>query len=178
MEKYLVPSRDDVSPSDQVLFDTLESRIGFVPNLYAYYAKNATALTDLLALENRKSSLNAKEKEVVNLVVSQYNGCKYCISAHTQLALKRGFSDEQVQEIRTGEATFDPKLHALAVFSLELASKNGKVSEAIKERLFEVGYSEANMIDIVVLAGGRTIANYIHNLAEFKIDWPLAPGLA
>ncbi len=68
MEKYLIPGRDDVSASDQVLFDTLEKRIGFVPNLYAYYAKNATALIDLLALENRKSSLNAKEKEVVNLV--------------------------------------------------------------------------------------------------------------
>ncbi|VXD14590.1 carboxymuconolactone decarboxylase family protein [Marinoscillum sp. 108] len=177
MEKYLIPGRDDVSASDQVLFDTLEKRIGFVPNLYAYYAKNATALTDLLALENRKSSLNAKEKEVVNLVVSQYNGCKYCVSAHTQLALKRGFSDEQILEIRKGSATFDPKLHALAEFSLELSSKNGKVSEATKEQFFEAGYSEANMIDVVVLAGGRTMANYIHNLVGFEIDWPLAPGL-
>ncbi|WP_200974815.1 carboxymuconolactone decarboxylase family protein [Echinicola sp. 20G] len=177
MEKYLIPGRDDVSASDQVLFDTLEKGIGFVPNLYAYYAKNATALSDLLTLENRKSSLNAKEKEIVNLVVSQYNGCKYCVSAHTQLALKRGFNDEQILEIRKGSATFDTKLHALAVFSLELASNNGQVSEAIKDDFFNAGYSEANMIDVVVLAGGRTIANYIHNLVGFEIDWPLAPGL-
>ena len=50
MEKFKVPSRAEVSESNQGIFDNLEKGLGFVPNLYAYYAKNDTALADYLAL--------------------------------------------------------------------------------------------------------------------------------
>ena len=79
---FNVPTKSEVSESNQAIFDQLEKQIGFVPNLYAFYAKNETALADYLALQSRKTTLKAKEKEVVNLVTSQINGCRYCQSAH------------------------------------------------------------------------------------------------
>jgi len=33
------------------------------------------------------------------------------------------------------------------------------------------------MIDIVVIIGDKIISNYIHNLAEFAIDFPIAKEL-
>ena len=83
MTKFSVPTRGEVSENNQAIFDNLQKGLGFVPNLYAYYAKNETALSDYLALQNRKSTLNAKEREVINLVTSQINGCRYCQSAHS-----------------------------------------------------------------------------------------------
>jgi len=83
MQKFNVPSKSEVSENNQAIFDQLEKGLGFVPNLYAYYAKNETALGDYLNFQNRQTTLSKKEIEVVNLVVSQYNGCKYCQSAHT-----------------------------------------------------------------------------------------------
>ena len=71
---FSVPTREEVSENNQAIFDQLQKGLGFVPNLYAYYAKNETALGDYLTLQNRKTNLRAKEKEVVNLVTSQING--------------------------------------------------------------------------------------------------------
>lgn len=91
MSNFTVPIKAEVSTDNQAIFDQLEKGLGFVPNLYAYYAKNDTALGDYLALQNRKSTISKKEREIVNLVVSQYNGCRYCQSAHTVLGGMNGF---------------------------------------------------------------------------------------
>lgn len=177
MSKFQVPTKGEVSENNQAIFDKLQKGLGFVPNLYAYYAKNDTALGDYLALQNRKSTLKAKEREIINLVVSQYNGCHYCQSAHTALGKMNGFTEEQILEIRGGTATFDAKLDALAKFTLSVASNRGNATEAAKNAFFEAGYTEANLIDTVIVIGDKTISNYIHNLAGFAIDFPLAPEL-
>ena len=163
--------------NNQQIFDTLESNLGFVPNLYAYYAKSETALGDYLALQNRKSTLKAREREVVNLVVSEVNGCRYCQSAHTVLGKMNGFSDDQVIEIRSGEAGFDPKIDALAKFTRSVVENRGRASDEAKEEFFNAGYTEENMIDVIIVVGDKTISNYIHNLTGFEIDFPLAPEL-
>lgn len=177
MSKFNVPSRGEVSASNQAIFDNLEKGLGFVPNLYAYYAKNDTALADYLALQNRKSTLSSKEREIVNLVVSEYNGCRYCQSAHTLIGKMNGLSEDQVLEVRGGTATFDEKLNALAVFTLSVASNKGRATEEAKNAFFEAGYTEANMIDVVIVIGDKVISNYIHNLTGFEIDFPLAVEL-
>jgi uncharacterized peroxidase-related enzyme len=177
MSQFKVPSRGEVSANNQSIFDNLQKGLGFVPNLYAYYGKNETALADYLALQNRKTTLSAKEKEIVNLVVSEFNGCRYCLSAHTALGKMNGFTEDQILEIRSGRATFDLKLNALAVFTLSVASNRGNATEEAKSIFFEAGYSEVNMIDVVIVIGDKTISNYIHNLTDLEIDFPIAQEL-
>ncbi len=87
MHTFKIPTRSEVSENNKFIFDELQKNLGFVPNLYAYYAKNETALSDYLVFQNRKSTLKAKEREIINLVVSQINGCKYCQSAPTLIFL-------------------------------------------------------------------------------------------
>jgi uncharacterized peroxidase-related enzyme len=174
---YSVPTKAEVSPSNQVLFDNLQKGLGFVPNLYAYFAKSETALGDYLALQNRKSSLRAKEREVVNLVTSQLNGCRYCQSAHTVIGKMNGFTDDQILEIRRGSAQFDTKLDALAKFTASVVENRGKATEESKEAFFAAGYNEGNMIDVIIVIGDKIISNYIHNLTGFKIDFALAEAI-
>lgn len=177
MSQFNVPTREEVSVANQAIFDQVEKGLGFVPNLYAYYAKSETALADYLALQNRKSTLKAKEREVINLVVSQYNGCEYCQSAHTVLGKMNGFTEDQILEIRSGSASFDTKLDALAKFALSASANKGNASTETKDAFFEAGYTEVNMIDVVIVIGDKIISNYIHNLAGFTIDFPIAPTL-
>lgn len=174
---FTVPTRADVTANNQGIFDNLQKGLGFIPNLYAYYAKNETALGDYLTLQNRKSTLTAKEREVINLVTSQINGCRYCQSAHTELGKMNGFTDEQIIAIRKGSASFDSKLDALAKFTASAVEKRGRATEESKEAFFAVGYSEANMIDVIVVIGDKTMSNYLHNLTGFEIDFPLAPTI-
>lgn len=89
-----VPSRAEVNELNQGIFDNLEKQLGFVPNLFATYALSNNALNNYLALSGAKTSLNNKEKEVVNLAVSEVNGCAYCLAAHTAIAQMNGFTQE------------------------------------------------------------------------------------
>ncbi|MCZ4410296.1 carboxymuconolactone decarboxylase family protein [Cryomorphaceae bacterium 1068] len=177
MNPFTVPSREEVSESNQAIFDNLQKGLGFVPNLYAYYAKSETALGDYLRLQNRKTSLRAKEKEIINLVTSEINGCRYCQSAHTAISKNLGFTDEEILDFRGASAPFNEKFDALAKFTKAVVENRGNVSDSAKEAFFAAGYTETNLIDVVIVVADKTISNYIHNLAGFEIDFPLAPQL-
>ncbi|MEM1216070.1 MAG: carboxymuconolactone decarboxylase family protein, partial [Bacteroidota bacterium] len=177
MKTFQIPTRDQVSANNQAIFDQLQKGLGFVPNLYATYAYSDTALGDYLALQNRKSSLRAKEREVINLVVSQVNECSYCLAAHTALGKMNGFSEDQILEIRGGTAAFDAKLDALARFVRDTTIQRGKPSAAHTEALFAAGYTDANLIDILVVIGDKIISNFVHGVTQVPVDFPVAPEL-
>lgn len=90
MKTFKVPMRDEVSESSQAIFDNLNKALGFVPNLYATIALSENGLSKFLAYQNAKTSLSNREKEAVNLVVSEVNGCRYCLSAHTAIGKLNG----------------------------------------------------------------------------------------
>lgn len=90
MKTIHVPIRDQVHKTNKVTFDALTSKLGFVPNLYATYAHSDTGLENHLNFTNAKISLSAKQKEVVNLAVSEVNNCLYYLSAHTAIAKMNG----------------------------------------------------------------------------------------
>ncbi|MEO0469822.1 MAG: carboxymuconolactone decarboxylase family protein [Bacteroidota bacterium] len=174
---FNVPTRDEVSANNQAIFDNLEKGLGFVPNLYATYAYSDTALGDYLSLQNRKSSLRAKEREVINLVVSQVNECDYCLAAHTALGKMNGFTDEQILEIRTGRASFDAKLDALAAFVKDITINRSKPSAEAVDGFFAAGYTKANLVDTIIVIGDKIISNFIHGTTQIPVDFPAAPAL-
>lgn len=174
---FPVPTRDEVSPDNQQLFDALRKQIGFVPNLYAVFAHSPTALGDYLALQNRKSSLRAKERELVNLVVSEVNACDYCRAAHTAIGKLQGFTDEQILAIRGGSAGWDARLDALARFVKEVAVTRGHPAPASTAALLAAGYTREQVVDIVITIGDKVISNYLHGVGNFAVDFPPAPAL-
>jgi uncharacterized peroxidase-related enzyme len=171
---FAVPTRAEVSANNQAIFDNLKKGLGFVPNLYAYFGKNETALGDYLTLQNRMSTLKAKEREVINLVTSQINGCRYCQSAHTVLGKMNGFTDDQIIEIRKGRASFDSKLDALAKFTASVVENRGRATQESKDAFFAAGYTEAHLIDVVIVVGDKIMSNYLHALTNLEIDFPIA----
>jgi uncharacterized peroxidase-related enzyme len=177
MKNFPIPTREQVSPANQAIFDNLTGMVGFVPNLFAIFAHSENGLGNYLTLQNGKTSIRAKEREVINLVVSQVNKCAYCLSAHTQFAKLNGFTDEQILDIRKANISFDPKLDALAKLVKSTTENHGHVPSDILDNFFAAGYNEGNLIDIVIAIGDKTITNYLHALTEIPVDWPLAPEL-
>lgn len=177
MQVFNVPTREEVSTGNQQIFDQLEKGVGFVPNLYATYAYSENALGTYLALQNAKSSLKAKEREVINLAVSQVNDCRYCQSAHTALGKMNGFTDEQILELRQGYASFDVKLDALAKLAKAVTENRGKIDGGVLEAFFNADYTKENLIDTLMVIGDKTISNYINNITQIPIDFPVAPEL-
>lgn len=177
MSTFNVPKREEVSNSNQAIFDNLEKALGFVPNLYATYAHSENALGNYLALSGAKTSLNAKQKEVVNLAVSQVNDCIYCLSAHTAIGKMNGFSEEQILELRAGRASFDTKLDALARLARNITENRGATSADVLDNFFNAGWTKENLIDTIVLVGDKTISNYLHRTTDVPVDFPVAQPL-
>ena len=61
MANFNVPTREEVSATNQEIFDNLEKAVGFVPNIYATMATSENALQNYLNFANSKSSLYTKE---------------------------------------------------------------------------------------------------------------------
>lgn len=178
MSQINVPTRDDVSPANQAIFDQLEGKLGMVPNLYATLAHSEHALGNYLAFQNAKSSIQGKAREVVNLVVSQVNACAYCLAAHTVIGGMVGFKPEQMLEIRAGRVSFDAKLDALAKLTREIAVNRGHADQALVEAFLAAGWTKANLVDAIVAIGDKTVTNYLHATTKVPVDFPVAPDLA
>jgi uncharacterized peroxidase-related enzyme len=177
MHSFSVPTREQVSANNQAIFDTLQKNYGQIPNLLAMFAYSETALGDFISFVSRKSSLSQKEKEAINLIVSQVNNCKYCLRAHTMAARSAGFNDEQIIAIRKAAIPFDNRLHALVQFAEATVSNKGRPSEAVIDSFFEAGYTEAALVDAIMTIAGKTISNFLHNITEIPIDWPEIPEI-
>jgi len=177
MNTFNVPTREEVSTNNQAIFDSLNKGLGFVPNLYATYAHSDTALENYLNFANAKTSLSAKEKEVVNLAVSQVNECIYCLSAHTAIGKMNGFTDEQILELRAGYSTVNTKFDALAKLARNITENRGKTDDSVLENFFNAGYTKGNLIDTISLVGDKTISNYVHSTTQVPVDFPVVQPL-
>lgn len=174
MANFKVPSRGEVSANNQEIFDNLNKGLGMVPNLYAVMALSDNALGNYLSFQNAKTTFSNKEKQTVNLVVSQVNECSYCQAAHTTLGKMNGLSEEQTIEIRKGSASFDNKLDALVKLAKEITAKKGFASTENVDAFINAGYSKGQVVELVFLVAEKTAMNYVHAITKVEIDFPLA----
>lgn len=176
MKNFNVPTREEVSANNQAIFDDLNKGLGFVPNLYAAMAHSENGLGRYLAFQGAKTSLNNKEKEAVNLVVSQVNECRYCQSAHSVLGKMNGFEEDEILLLRNGNSS-NEKINSLVVLTKALTEQKGKVNDTLVQNFFDQGYTKEHLVDLIIQIGDKIVMNYLHNLTQIEIDFPIAPEL-
>ncbi len=177
MNTFKVPTREQVAPVNQDIFDNLKKSLGFVPNIYATMAYSNNGLSRFLTYQNAKTSLNNREKEAVNLVVSQINSCVYCLSAHTVIGKMNGFTDEQILDLRRGKSE-NLKLNALVQLAADITKNKGNIKDELLTEFYKQGYTNENLVDLLLLISDKTVMNYLHNLTHIPVDFPLAPALS
>ncbi|WP_052823406.1 carboxymuconolactone decarboxylase family protein [Neotamlana sedimentorum] len=123
-----VSPRDEVATSNQEIFDNLNKALGFVPNLYATMAYSDHGLRRYLNFQNAKTSFSNKEKEAINLIVSEVNGCVYCLSTHTLIEKMNGFTDTQLLDIKR-DTSGNAKLDALVKLAADITKNKGNADD-------------------------------------------------
>lgn len=175
MRKFHIPTKEEVKEHDRRIFYALEESIGFVPNVYAFMAHSDTALKSYLAFAQTPTMFSPQEAEIIHLITSQVNQCHYCLCAHSALAKKAGLTDEQIIEIRKGNVPFNEKWEALAKFVCEMVNRKGDVRPETTDRFYEAGYTDAHLVDLVMLIAGTVATNYINNIVHTPVDFPETP---
>jgi len=178
MKNFIIPTKDQVDDKGKAIFDQLEKSIGKVPNLYATIGHSSNALEAYLQFQQAqaKGSFNAKEREAVNLAVSQANACQYCLAAHTTIAKMNGFTEEETLQLRAGTIE-DAKLRAITRLSAAIVHSHGKPAQEELDAFFEQGYNEKALMDLVSLVADKSLSNYVHNITQVAIDFPEAKPL-
>jgi len=159
------------------LFTAIKGAIGKVPNAYLGIGSNSpVALEAALNLDGalRKSSLSAKEIEVVKLAVSQDAQCDYCLAAHTLMGGKAGLSADAIAGVRHGTASGDARLDALASFAHSVVTTSGDVPADVVAAVKAAGYSDAQIVDTLLAITSITFTNLFNRVNVTEIDFPRA----
>ena len=178
MKTIQVPARDQVSAGSQVIFDQFQKRLGKVPNLYATMGYSENALKGFVDFDAAFShgAFRPKEREAIALVVSEVNGCAYCLAGHTLAAIKNGFTKEETLDLRRGQVS-DPKLNAIIQLAKSIAENKGHADPVVLENFFAAGHDEAALMELIGLVTVRIFTNYVFAATDIPVDYPLAESL-
>lgn len=161
-------------PKGKALLETAQANLGFIPNMYANMVNSPGLLATYLggyAAFRADSGFTPPEQEVIFLTISHENGCEYCVSAHSFLADKKsGLAPEITDAIRSGTPIADAKLAALAEFTRVVSHTRGLPSRAEVDRFLSAGYSERQILEIVLALAVKTISNYANHLFHTPLD--------
>ena len=175
MPAFKVPSRDQLAPEAQTIFDQFQQSIGKMPNLYATigYSANALATYTQYVKGQAKNSFHARDREGVYLIVSQLNGCEYCLASHTQSAIKAGWKEEETLQVRAG---MHPEKKWQVIYGIihSAIGNKGAVDDTLLDAFSGLGFSEGALMDLFVLINVMSFTNYIFRLTRIPIDFPLA----
>jgi AhpD family alkylhydroperoxidase len=172
---FNVPSRDQVAPEAQAIFDQFQQSMGKMPNLYATigYSANALATYTQYVKGQVKNTFHARDREGVYLIVSQLNGCEYCLASHTQSAIKTGWKEEDTIQLRAGT---HPERKWQVIYSIirSAIENKGAVNDTLLNAFTSLGFHEDALMDLFVLINVMSFTNYIYRLTQIPIDFPLA----
>ena len=161
-------------PPARTRLDEARTGLGFVPNMYAVMANSPGLLDTYVHGYGRfreGSGFTPAEQEVVLLAISRENGCTYCVAAHSFLADKMsGVLAEVTDAIRDGTPIPDARLTALHDFTRTLVATRGLPSRAEVERFLAAGYTERQILEIVLAIAVKTLSNYANHLFHTPVD--------
>ena len=175
MSRINIPATVDTAPAAaQPLLSGVKAKLGSVPNLFRLLAVSPAALEGYLGLSGAlgKGSLDARTRERIALAVAEFNGCGYCTSAHAFIGKNMaGLSDAEIAANRNGGST-DDRAAAAVRFAVKVVETRGQVSDADVASIRLAGYSDAEVVEIVLHVALNTLTNYVNEVAETTIDFP------
>lgn len=160
----------------KAILENAKASTGMVPNLYGVLAESPQILTAYLELTKlfSQSSLSTVERHVVWLAINVENRCHYCVPAHTFLALKDNVPQDVIDSLRADAPIADPRLEALRRFAKQVVLTRGFAAQNEIDAFLAAGYTNANVLDVVLGAAHKTISNYVNHLSETPVDAPFA----
>ena len=181
MSRIPYPASIEAAPeASRPLLEAVSKQLGSVPNLFRLAAISPAALEGYLGLFGAlgKGELPAATRERIALAISEYNGCNYCLSAHTYLATNIAkLSAEEIATNRKGRS-LDAKGNAAVVFALKVAENRGHIADADLSAVRDAGFNNAQIIEIVQHVALNVWTNYLNEVAKTEIDFPEAEGVA
>lgn len=176
MSRLPIPATVDAAPSaSQPLLKAVQQQLGSAPNVFRMVANSPAALEGYVGLLGAlgRGALSAATGERIALAVAQINGCGYCLSAHTYLGKHVAKLDDAELAANQSGSSNDAYADAAVRFAASVARQRGHVGDEDLRAVKVAGYSDAQIVEIVLHVGLNTWTNYINEVAKTDIDFPI-----
>ena len=156
--------------------EAAQKKMGMIPNMYTRMANAPGLFETYLSGYDRfrkDSGFTSAEQEAVLLTISVENGCEYCVAAHSTLADGPSkLAREVTDAIRGGTSVGDVKLRALTGLTRAVVATRGRPSVEVAKAFLDAGYTERQILEVVLAVAVKTISNYANSLYQTPVDAP------
>lgn len=175
MSRFTIPTDIQSTPEEShAILEGIHKQLGSVPNIYRLVAQSPAALKGFMdqAGALAKGKLSPKIREGISLAIGQLNDCHYCLSAHSFISTQLLKTDKAEVEANRKADSHDPKTKAALQFAVKVAENKGRVAEKELTKLRDIGFCDAEIIEIIQNVTLNIWTNYLNNFAETPIDFP------
>ena len=165
---------DPLPEATQRYFDICTEKLGIIPNVLQSYSHNIEKLNSFAGLYNdlmlAESGLSKLDREMIAVVVSAVNRCFYCLTAHGQ-AVRELSGDPILGEtlvMNYRVADLDSRTRAMLDFAHDMTVESYKIEEADRQRLRDVGFSDAEIWDIAAVASFFNMTNRMASAVDMR----------
>ena len=122
----------------------------------------------------RERNLDREDCELIGVVVSNENGCEYCVNHHAE-ALNHYWKDEKrIEKLKDeySKADLDEKQSAMVDYVVKLTNEPDEVEESDIDILREADFSDGNILNINLIT---SYFNFVNRIAlglgvEFSME--------
>lgn len=173
MSRITTITNETANAEQKALLDAIQAQLGMVPNFLKILANSPAALRAFLGLYGvaHEGSLDPQTRERIALAVAQQNSCEYCVSAHTAIGRKAGLDGTEIQANRAGTSQ-DAKAAVAVKLARSLVEHAGEVTTAELLEARNVGYTDADIVEIITHAALNILTNMIGKASRVEIDFP------
>ena len=165
-------ARNQVSEESGAIYDRYLRERGNVPNFFRTMANRPEIFQTMIAHFEAiltTGTLSTKLKELVIVRTSQLNQCEYCLDSHTKLAVKLGWSKEQVEALPKAAASGLFSAAELAAIHLaeKMTTDSNNYSDAEFAELREF-YTEGEVVELMTAIGIFNYFNRFNNVLKME----------
>jgi len=169
-----LPMVDPLPEATQKYFDVCQEKLGLVPNVLRAYAFDIDKLNAFTALYNdlmlAPSGITKLESEMIAVCVSSINKCYYCLVSHGA-AVRQYSGDPELGEMMVMNwrmAALDERQTAMLEFVERITTASASITEAHRQALRDVGFTDRDIWDIASVAGFFNMTNRVASASGMR----------
>lgn len=172
MTTIKIHNSETAPEGSKLLLENSQKAYGMIPGLHGVLAGAPKILEAYQTLHQlfTETSFNEEELTVVWQTINVEHACHYCVPAHTGIAKMMKVDDTITEALRNKTRLENPKLEALRTLTLSIVRNRGNVTQNDIEAFYANGYTEAQVLEIILGLSQKTISNYVNHIANTPVD--------
>ncbi|CAK6972714.1 uncharacterized protein si:ch211-175m2.5 [Scomber scombrus] len=174
ISRYPIPYKKDLPYDIVELMEEVESKGGFLPNVFKVLSHRPAEFRAFFAyyneLMNKETGrLSKADRELIVVATSAHNKCLYCVVSHSALhriySKKATLSDQVAVNYENAE--LGPRERAMLDFAMAVC-RCDTITEQHFKSLEEVGFDREDAWDVAAIAAFFAMSNRLAHLTDMR----------